>query len=41
MRDSENLQGLLALKPDFVGFIFYPKSKRFVSEFPQIDFQKK
>ncbi|RXP46556.1 phosphoribosylanthranilate isomerase [Lutibacter sp. HS1-25] len=38
MRDSENLQSLLALKPDFVGFIFYSKSKRFVSDFPKVDF---
>lgn len=40
MRKSENLQSLLALKPDFVGFIFYAKSKRFVEDFPQIDFPK-
>lgn len=40
MRKSENLQSLLTLKPDFVGFIFYAKSKRFVEDFPQIDFPK-
>jgi phosphoribosylanthranilate isomerase len=40
MRNSENLQGLLALKPDFVGFIFYNKSKRFVDCFPQIAIPK-
>lgn len=40
MRNSENIQSLLALKPDFVGFIFYAKSKRFVGDFPQIDFPK-
>ncbi len=37
MRDSENISGLLNLKPDFIGFIFYDKSKRFVADFPQID----
>lgn len=40
MRDPENLSGLIALKPDFVGFIFYNKSKRNVEEFPQIKFPK-
>jgi len=38
MRDSENIQSLLALKPDFVGFIFYNKSKRYVTDFPKVDF---
>jgi phosphoribosylanthranilate isomerase len=38
MRDSENLQSLITLKPDYVGFIFYPKSKRFVTDFPQVNF---
>ena len=37
MRDSENLQTLIALEPDFIGFIFYDKSKRFVAEFPQVN----
>lgn len=37
MRDKENISGLLALKPDFIGFIFYDKSKRFVADFPQIE----
>ncbi|MEP1032049.1 phosphoribosylanthranilate isomerase [Ekhidna sp.] len=32
MRDLENIQELIALKPDFIGFIFYPKSPRYVSE---------
>jgi phosphoribosylanthranilate isomerase len=40
MRNTENLQSLLALKPDFVGFIFYEKSKRFVTDFPKIEFPK-
>lgn len=38
MRDKENISGLLALKPDYIGFIFYDKSKRFVADFPQIEF---
>jgi len=37
MRDSKNISGLLNLKPDFIGFIFYDKSKRFVTDFPQIE----
>ncbi len=38
MRNSENILNLIALKPDFVGFIFYNKSKRFVAGFPQVEF---
>lgn len=30
MRDEENLLQLITLKPDFIGFIFYDKSPRFV-----------
>lgn len=37
MRDKENISGLLALKPDFIGFIFYEQSKRYVTDFPQIE----
>lgn len=37
MRESENIQSLIALEPDFIGFIFYNKSKRFVSDFPQVE----
>ncbi|PWK29005.1 phosphoribosylanthranilate isomerase [Arcicella aurantiaca] len=32
MRDAENIRQLLALQPDFMGFIFYEKSSRFVGE---------
>jgi phosphoribosylanthranilate isomerase len=32
MRDSDNIRELLALAPDFMGFIFYDKSLRFVGE---------
>jgi len=30
MRDPENISGVVAASPDFIGFIFYPKSKRFI-----------
>jgi phosphoribosylanthranilate isomerase len=32
MRDASNLASLIELNPDFIGFIFYPKSKRYVGE---------
>lgn len=32
MREVTNIKSVLALKPDLMGFIFYPKSKRFVDE---------
>ncbi len=32
MRDPENISELIKLKPDFIGFIFYGKSPRYVSE---------
>ncbi len=40
MRNMDNIESLLALSPDFVGFIFYDKSKRFVRDFPEIIFPK-
>jgi phosphoribosylanthranilate isomerase len=30
MRDVENIKALIELKPDFIGFIFYDKSPRFI-----------
>jgi phosphoribosylanthranilate isomerase len=30
MRDAENIRQLADLNPDYIGFIFYPKSKRYV-----------
>jgi len=30
MRDPENISGVAATLPDYLGFIFYPKSQRFV-----------
>jgi phosphoribosylanthranilate isomerase len=35
MKDPDNIRQLLALKPDYIGFILYPASKRFLGD----DFQ--
>ena len=32
MRNAENIQEIISLNPDYLGFIFYPKSKRYVGE---------
>lgn len=32
MRDPENIRRMMEIKPDFIGFIFYPKSPRYVNE---------
>ena len=32
MREESNLASLIELKPDFIGFIFFPKSKRYVGD---------
>ncbi|HFX18274.1 MAG TPA: phosphoribosylanthranilate isomerase [Flavobacteriales bacterium] len=41
MRDAENIQALLALQPDFIGFIFYDKSSRHVGEkIPKLEYGK-
>ncbi|MCB2407801.1 phosphoribosylanthranilate isomerase [Hymenobacter lucidus] len=32
MREPANIAAVAALQPDFLGFIFYPKSKRFVAD---------
>lgn len=37
MRDAENVSELIKLKPDYIGFIFYDKSKRFVTNFPKVE----
>ncbi|WP_196891919.1 phosphoribosylanthranilate isomerase [Aureivirga marina] len=38
MRDAMNINALLDEKPNYVGYIFYEKSKRFVVENPKITF---
>lgn len=40
MRDTANLAKLIELKPDFIGFIFYDKSLRYVGELLDEDFIK-
>lgn len=37
MRDEQNIQSLIALNPDFMGFIFYAKSKRYIADFPKVN----
>src|SRR6218665_3128179 len=37
MRDAENIKELVELKPDFIGFIFYDKSPRFVGNTLDVD----
>ena len=32
LKDPENIRQVAALKPDYMGFIFYPESKRFVGD---------
>lgn len=32
MRDADNIRELSALQPDYIGFIFYPQSKRYAGE---------
>ncbi len=32
MRNQSNIEELVKLKPDYIGFIFYPKSKRYIGE---------
>lgn len=43
MREAHNIREVLAQKPDFMGFIFYPPSARYVGEdwsLPSMDFQR-
>ena len=37
MREVDNIRDLLALKPDFMGMIFYEKSPRHVLQRPEVD----
>src|SRR3989338_8564466 len=32
LKDPENIKQVATLKPDYMGFIFYPESKRFVGD---------
>lgn len=32
MRNPENISGVVAARPDYMGFIFYPESRRFVGD---------
>lgn len=34
LKDNQNVEQLLAVKPNLMGFIFYSKSKRFVTQLP-------
>ncbi len=38
MRDVENIKALIELKPDFIGFIFYDKSPRYVGTDLDVEF---
>jgi phosphoribosylanthranilate isomerase len=35
MREPGNIAGVVKLQPDYMGFIFYPGSKRYVADLPQ------
>ncbi|MEM6265611.1 MAG: phosphoribosylanthranilate isomerase [Bacteroidota bacterium] len=39
MRDPENIRAVGRLAPDYMGFIFYPKSPRYIGEMPPPDFR--
>ncbi len=36
MKYSNNIQAIAALAPDYMGFIFYPKTKRYVGELDEL-----
>ena len=38
IRNQNNLEDLIKIHPDFIGFIFFEKSKRHVAEFPNVEF---
>jgi len=38
MRDPDNIRALFNIAPDFIGFIFYEKSSRFVKNIPVLPF---
>lgn len=41
MREAANIAALDELDPDYVGFIFYPKSSRFVQDVPTVETKAK
>jgi phosphoribosylanthranilate isomerase len=41
MKYKENIQELVAISPDYIGFIFYPKSKRYVGDQLDVDYVNK
>lgn len=40
MREVENIQQLTQLPVDYIGFIFYNKSARYISQYPSVKFPK-
>ncbi|MFV0553995.1 MAG: bifunctional indole-3-glycerol phosphate synthase/phosphoribosylanthranilate isomerase, partial [Mangrovibacterium sp.] len=36
MREHDNIEAIKVLEPDFMGFIFYPESKRYVGDAPDL-----
>lgn len=40
MREASNIMDLIALKPDYIGFIFYKKSLRCIENRPSVDIPK-
>ncbi len=38
MREPSNIKDLIALAPDYMGFIFYKKSPRYINRWPDVDF---
>ncbi|MBK3517882.1 phosphoribosylanthranilate isomerase [Carboxylicivirga marina] len=38
MRNAQNIADLIKLKPDYMGFIFYEKSPRYIAQAPDVDF---
>lgn len=39
MKYDENIKDLLRVSPDYIGFIFYKESARYITDVPKIDFQ--
>ncbi|MGV6846335.1 MAG: phosphoribosylanthranilate isomerase [Lutibacter sp.] len=39
MKNHENIKEVLKLKPEFMGFIFYSKSPRYIDSIPKLDYR--